>query len=211
MKTAYTPATVVEKDLYFSIPLYQRLFEWNTENIEILLDDLYRAFKANPDEDYHIGLLTSTSDGELVDGQQRFTVMTLLGCILKDEKYDSRWVGFINPESPRLKFQSRPHDVTYLRQVMNDGIEDFGGDYVNHKMQIALETISKTMNDIDDHEKRPFASYMFDHISFFVSELPDKYSPRELNKYFERMNSTGKNLEQHEILKVKLLRNLDGN
>lgn len=52
---------------------------------------------------------------------------------------------------------------------------------------------------------------MFDHMSFFVSELPDKYSPRELNRYFERMNSTGKNLEQHEILKVKLLRNLDGN
>ena len=210
MKTAYTPSLIVENDLSYSIPLYQRLFEWNTENIEILLDDLYRAFKSNPDEDYYIGLLTATSGGDLVDGQQRFTVLTLLGCILKDEKYDSRWSLFLNPDSPRLKFQSRPQDAIYLKQIMNDGIDNFIGTYVNPKMQNALDTISKTMAGIDDAEKHPFASFMYDHISFFISELPSKYSPRDLNKYFERMNSTGKNLEQHEILKVKLLRNLDG-
>lgn len=210
MKTAYTPSLIVKKDLSYSIPLYQRLFEWNSENIEILLDDLYRAFKSNPDEDYHIGLLTATSGGDLVDGQQRFTVLTLLGCILQDEKYDSRWSLFLNPDSPRLKFQSRPQDAIYLKQIMNDGIDNFIGTYVNPKMQNALDTISKTMAGIDDAEKHPFASFMYDHISFFISELPSKYSPRDLNKYFERINSTGKNLEHHEILKVKLLRNLDG-
>ena len=210
MKTAYTPSLIVQKDSSFSIPLYQRLFEWNTDNIEILLDDLYRAFKSNPDEDYHIGLLTATSGGDLVDGQQRFTVLTLLGCILHDEKYDSRWYQFLNPDSPRLKFQSRPQDAIYLKQIMKDGIDNYSGTYVNQKMQNALDTISKIMAGIDDTEKRPFASFMYEHISFFISELPSKYSPRDLNKYFERMNSTGKNLEHHEILKVKLLRNLDG-
>lgn len=210
MKTAYTPSLIVQKDHSYSIPLYQRLFEWNTENIEILLDDLYRAFKSNPNEDYHIGLLTATSGGDLVDGQQRFTVLTLLGCILNDEKYDSRWYQFLNPDSPRLKFQSRPQDAIYLKQIMKDGIDNFSGTYVNQKMQNALDAISKTMAGIDDAEKHPFASFMYDHISFFISELPSKYSPRDLNKYFERMNSTGKNLEHHEILKVKLLRNLDG-
>lgn len=59
-------------------------------------------------------------------------------------------------------------------------------------------------------EKRcSFASYIFHHLCFFISNLPEEYSPRDLNKYFERMNTTGKNLEQHEILKVKLLSNLD--
>ena len=54
-----------------------------------------------------------------------------------------------------------------------------------------------------------FASYIFHNLCFFISNLPDGYSPRDLNKYFERMNASGKNLEQHEILKVKLLSNLD--
>lgn len=210
MKTPYTPARIVKENISYTIPLYQRLFEWDSDNVTILLDDLYRAFKTNPDEDYHIGLLTATSGGDLVDGQQRFTVLTLLGCILKDEVYDARWAQFARSESPRLRFQSRPLDTIYLKQVISDGIENIVRDYVNVKMQNALETISKIMGGIDDAEKRPFASFMYDHISFFIAELPSKYSPRDLNKYFERMNSTGKNLEQHEILKVKLLRNLDG-
>ena len=39
-------------------------------------------------------------------------------------------------------------------------------------------------------------------------DSPAAYSP-DLNKYFERMNTSSKNLEQHEILKVKLLSNLE--
>ena len=58
-------------------------------------------------------------------------------------------------------------------------------------------------------KKRAFAKYVYEHLSFFISTLPAAYSPRALNKYFERMNTSGKNLEQHEILKVKLLSNLE--
>ncbi len=211
MTQAYTPATIVAENKSFSIPLYQRLFEWDTENIEILLDDLYRAYKNSPSEKYHIGLLTSTANNELVDGQQRFTVLTLLACVLKADEYDSRWNDFLSPDNPRLRFQSRPQDVIYLKQVVECGFKNLHGAYKNLKMHNALETIDAKMSKIPTEEKSAFASFMFDHIAFFITELPDKYSPRSLNKYFERMNSSGKNLEQHEILKVKLLRNLDGN
>ena len=46
------------------------------------------------------------------------------------------------------------------------------------------------------------------NLSFFFSELPSYYAshPSSLNKYFEAMNITGKGLEQHEILKVELLK-----
>lgn len=62
---------------------------------------------------------------------------------------------------------------------------------------------------VPEEKRCSFASYVFHHLCFFISNLPEEYSPRDLNKYFERMNTTGKNLEQHEILKVKLLSNLD--
>lgn len=47
---------------------------------------------------------------------------------------------------------------------------------------------------------------MFKNLSFFISRLPQDYSSKALNKYFETMNSTGKNLENHEILKVDILK-----
>lgn len=40
IKQAYTPRKIVDSGLFFSIPLYQRLFEWGEDQIIQLLDDL---------------------------------------------------------------------------------------------------------------------------------------------------------------------------
>ena len=37
----YTPEIVVNEDLTFSIPLYQRLFAWGEKQVEGLLKDLF--------------------------------------------------------------------------------------------------------------------------------------------------------------------------
>lgn len=81
IKHSYTPSEIVDSGLLFSIPLYQRLFEWGEEQIIQLLDDLYSSYKRNKDSEYYIGMLTvkrTENSLELVDGQQRFTAMVLL-------------------------------------------------------------------------------------------------------------------------------------
>ena len=64
----YTPFEITESKQFFSIPIYQRLFEWDTDNIVTLLDDLYKEYEqSNGQGDYYIGMLTSTNQNELVD------------------------------------------------------------------------------------------------------------------------------------------------
>ena len=84
--------------------------------------------------------------------------------------------------------------------------------FKNLKMQNGRKLIKAFMEDSYEtvNDRALFSSYIYHHLCFFISNLPDGYNPRDLNKYFERMNTSGKNLEQHEILKVKLLSNLDG-
>lgn len=203
-----TPQKIVELQLFFSIPIYQRLFEWNEENILTLLGDLKRTWSlSNGQEDYFIGMLTSTKESELVDGQQRFTVMMLLGCVL--QKYYSEWEYFLRKGKTRLNFLSRPKDDAYLQSLI-DGSQ-LGIEYKNIKMEDGIKHINAYLENIDESKRSNFAVYIYEHMCFFISNLPDKYSPIDLNKYFERMNTSGKNLEQHEILKVKLLSNLDNN
>lgn len=89
----YTPDKIAEDNLFYTLPIYQRLFEWNTENIVTLLEDLKKKYEHRDGKDdyYYIGMLTSAKNNELVDGQQRFTVMMLWGCVLQDccEEWDS--------------------------------------------------------------------------------------------------------------------------
>ena len=222
----YTPCTI--NDAEYSIPLYQRLFEWGSENVAQLLDDLQSAFEKyihvssstiseiDPTEgDYYIGMLTSTvadKSGEklyLVDGQQRFTVMTLIGCVMQSYARDSWRKFLLYREKPRLSFISRKSDELYLIKLINQEF-DYEGELVNYKMKEAIKTVRDHMDKFQG-DKEAFANYIYNHLSFFISELPEKYGVQELNKYFERMNSSGKDLEHHEILKVKILSKLDGN
>lgn len=204
----HTPDTITKENLFYTIPIYQRLFEWDDENIMALLDDLKKEYdQTNGENDYYIGMLTSTKDNELVDGQQRFTVMMLLGSVLQE--YHEEWKSFlIIGDKPRIDFTSRPLDNTYLRSLIEHRDTD-GMSFKNLKMHNGRKLIRKFMEGMAPQVREPFAAYVYNHLSFFISDLPAGYSAKDLNKYFERMNTTGKNLEQHEILKVKLLSNLD--
>jgi hypothetical protein len=207
----YTPSTLTAPDLFFTIPIYQRLFEWSVEHIDTLLSDLKKEYKQTDGTgDYYIGMLTATQAHELVDGQQRFTVMMLLGSVL--QTYDEAWTEFLVPnQKVRLAFSSRPNDDLYLLSLIEQSTSG-SPSYQNLMMKNAHQRIIAFMDTEDfcsEEDKKAFAKYVYEHLSFFISTLPAAYSPRALNKYFERMNTSGKNLEQHEILKVKLLSNLE--
>lgn len=201
----YTPQLVSEDEgLSFSIPLYQRLFEWGEEQITQLLDDLYAAYKRNPNAAYYIGMLTAKETGEskeLVDGQQRFTVMLLLGIHFG-------WNEFLQVDNePRLQFTARDEDKQYLKAK----IQGIVPSYKNDKMEKGLEYMSSHLKKglkLDESEEKQFGEYIFNHLTFFISQLPEGYSPQELNTYFERMNTSGKALENYEILKVDVIRRL---
>lgn len=201
-----TPETIGNKT--YRIPLYQRLFEWDSERITQLLNDL----KEQPaNKAYYIGMLTSTAKNDLVDGQQRFTVMMLMGIALSS--YYSPWKSFITHNGkPRLSFSARPEDQEYLSFLITSD-HDESAPYENKKMKKGLECIrTYLVTHFESNEDRTkYAEYVYKNMTFFVTSLPENYRQSSLNKYFERMNSTGKNLEGHEIVKVKLLHKLSAN
>lgn len=78
----YTPEIIAHDAMMFSIPLYQRLFAWRHTQVKKLMTDLYEHYTSSiKNEPYYLGQMTIASMNgrfSLIDGQQRFTVMTLL-------------------------------------------------------------------------------------------------------------------------------------
>ena len=206
----YTPELIVKENLHFNIPIYQRLFAWGREQVEGLLYDLKIHFEESVNNTpYYLGLLSCIGKGDvydLIDGQQRFTVIILIAIVLR--QYDDRWNDFL-ADGKRLKFVARPQDQEYLLSQIN---RDSQSDRINNGMNDAIDEIKSFMlkNFSSEEQKINFAKQCFERLSFFFSILPNEYlnDPMSLNKYFEAMNTTGKGLEQHEILKVQLLKGL---
>ena len=216
----YTPKDIVEQR--FSIPLYQRLFAWTPKEVRKLLSDLKEHFDSErfkiEKNAYYLGMLTAIEREEyidLIDGQQRFTVMILMAIAFK---HLPEWNSFLNA-GKRLKLVARSEDENYLRKLANDASLshhlNIGNSYYNYEnlyMKNALLCINDYIEEVfgdDEKAKDIYALNIYNHLTFFISELPSHYlkEATSLNKYFEVFNSTGRGLEQHEILKVKLIRN----
>ena len=203
----YTPAIITAENYTFSIPLYQRLFAWGEEQVNGLLYDLKNHFEKEGEVPYYLGMLSCIEkEGryDLIDGQQRFTLMMLLGITFKKE--GNGWDKFL-ARGNRLTFKARSKDTEYIKSLINncsDAAEK------NEKMNCGIQAIRNFMDKEFENEtaRETFAQRVYNHLSFFFSELPKEYAqhPESLNKYFEAMNNSGKGLEQHEILKVDLMR-----
>ena len=207
LSPAITPETIVSANKKLSIPIYQRLFVWGEAQIDALLNDLWDARTSN--EDYYLGVITvhenDSQQWEIVDGQQRLTFLTLLGCLFikKGCEGQANWDGYIftgdAEKSPRLYFHGRPADRDDILKFAREGASDFS----NSAFARFAERFSVFANGKDKGELLAFSEHCFQHAAFLVNELPMTYGPEELNLYFEKMNSTGRQLTPLEVVKGK--------
>lgn len=203
----YNPVRVTDENCTFCIPIYQRLFAWEEEQVKGLLYDLKNHFEKEGEVPYYLGMLSCIEkEGrfDLIDGQQRFTMMMLLGIVFQKE--GNGWDKFL-AKGNRLSFTARSKDTEYIKSLIHNN-PSVGEK--NELMEHGIAVIKNFMNEEfkDDTARETFAQRVYNHLSFFFSELPKEYAqhPESLNKYFEAMNNSGKGLEQHEILKVDLMR-----
>lgn len=203
----YNPEKIQKEGVQFVIPIYQRLFVWEEEQITTLLEDLWQAFERNSDRDYYIGIITlvETKDAyglnqwEIVDGQQRLTFLTLFGLLSKT----TQWKQFIFSDMDytvlRISYTGRPNDEKNLLLLQGENTDACKN---GHMRTFAL-CFEKFLHDKQYGYLPGFFHFVFTKTSFLLSQLPDTYTAVELNHYFERLNSTGRQLEPDEIVKGK--------
>lgn len=188
----------------YVIPLYQRNFAWREEQIAQLLQDVYQAYKTNPNGNYFIGSLVvkkqHEEEFEVIDGQQRLTVLSLIMKLLG-----------MNAAN-KLFYDSRPYVAEFLEAFYAE--RDFSA--LNHptvaSLKKAVDIIKGTNlaeeRDTDeavyfyDRDGKPdadFAQYFAQHVILVRVEVPED---TDVSAYFEIMNNRGEQLQEHEILKA---------
>src|SRR5690606_36322223 len=171
----------------FIIPIYQRNYAWTDVEIHQLIDDILNA----PSGKYHIGRLVLFDKGnntfEVTDGQQRLTTLALILFTLKEKEY------FLN-----VRFEAREENNQVLKELATDALpkED------NELIYALKQFIEPKIENI----KESFTEKLLNSVVVNENILPETVN---LHHYFERMNSRGKQLEFHSVLRAKLLQNVD--
>jgi len=190
-------------DIYFSnrgasilykIPIYQRNYAWEREEIYALIKDVYDSLKKPV---YYIGTLVTyrCEDNvfEVIDGQQRLTTIYI---ILKA-------LG-IETISNTLTYSARKVSAATIEKMPNFGDEKDPGIY--HGFEYAKDSLSSIVGD-EKADIDAFKDYFLNNVHIIHYRVPKDV---DLNHYFEVMNSRGEQLEKHEIVKAKLCEQLIG-
>ena len=191
----------------FVIPRYQREYAWADDQIERLLLDLWCAYKAKTDR-YYLGSLVVTPcvDGKLetIDGQQRLTTISLLFGLMKN----------CSRRAPIVEFSARKDCNVFLESYCHNGkIPEKAEE--SPKLRSFLRAIKcmrdfKYIDECGDEVKLSldddgFRSFILKKVILFKILMP---SGTDAMAYFEVMNNRGEQLEDHELLKAKLLEHL---
>lgn len=184
-------SNIFDTNMEYNIPLYQRAYAWEDKQLIQLIEDINDI---TGNADYYIGaLIVSRQENrfEVVDGQQRLTSLYLLLNCLGYEVQNT------------LTFKCREKSNYTLRNIqeliqMNHSKLDM--DRIESGIQNGIKIFMQEMQR-DGFDKVAFCEKL-SRVVIYRIEVP---ANTNLNRYFEIMNIRGEQLEQHDILKAKLM------
>jgi hypothetical protein len=179
----------------YEVPIYQRNYAWEKDEIFTLIQDIYDAYSAEiQNQTYFIGTLVTFNKGdqvyEVIDGQQRLTTTNLilgaLGITIQN----------------KLTYRARKKSNKSIQSIPHFEIEEKDNGIVN-----GFKYAKDSINEIVPKDNlEAFKIYFQRNVHLIHYQVPKDI---DLNHYFEIMNSRGEQLEKHEIIKARLIEKLN--
>ena len=210
----------------FSIPSYQRPYVWSDDDVLLLFRDIKEACRLK-EPNYFIGTILSSrieQDGEriyeLIDGQQRTTTLMLMTIAFKYAGIKSDLAGLAvytssnGEDKPRLQFSIREQvqqllgGLAGLNNYQVPSKETIADNAYLKQMGVALDVLTKEVEKLKSDDvvnAEAMGDYLYRQVQWVNNIVPTQM---DLNRLFATMNTAGIQLEQADILKAKLFKNI---
>ena len=184
----------------FYLPDYQRGYRWTSEEIKLLLDDIYesagRPYCLQP-----IVVKKKDERFELIDGQQRLTTIYLI-C-----KYMEAKLGDLYEPSFTLEYETRKGSAKFLRNI-DLSLKDQNID--SYFIASAYEYINQYFTEKTQGDRREMAAYLTKLNEYFMSSVSviwyEVDSAEDGIELFERLNIGKIPLTSSELVKALFLK-----
>jgi len=205
---------LLSDDNAYIVPMYQRNYAWGEGEIAQLVQDVV-DYQQKKHKRYYIGTLVvykrKDDSLEVIDGQQRFTTLTLLATYLKNIGLEPGLSVSVAKKMPtmgwykklNIGFESRPKSTdTFTALNQRVALHNLNDEVYSEGIVKGYALVEKILKQLQHVSIKDFADYLFDSVQIMRVEVP---GDTDLNHYFEVMNNRGEQLEKHEVLKAKMM------
>ena len=155
----YTVETIVEAQVAFSVPIFQRLFVWEEEQTRQLLEDLKKEAVSSEKKPYYIGVITVQKKSDyiwhIIDGQQRMTFLTLLGAELGWDDFVFGGADGADEKQLRINYVGREKDEEDIKNLATMQYAQVAN--VNFRR---FHSVFREFTAKQDFEREAFSSYV---------------------------------------------------
>ncbi|MCX8532671.1 DUF262 domain-containing protein [Chryseobacterium luquanense] len=220
---------IVKENFEFIIPVYQRPYVWDDEEIKKLLDDILNIFIniSFDSSNYFVGntyVIKSSNkirkkQYELIDGQQRFTTFWLIANAFKLLNIKTDITDYLeiahsnNTKDIRFDFDIRIEVANYLKGLLDNSsyikFSDVSQKEFLKFIAKGVETIKHFItSEIKEEQRADFGNYIYKNVYFIFNVAPKN---TDLNSLFTALGTSGIQLQQSDILKARLLEKVNKN
>jgi uncharacterized protein with ParB-like and HNH nuclease domain len=211
--------------ILYKIPILQRKYVWQEEDVKELLEDIESSLTKDPKSHYFVGgMVFSKDDGErllVIDGQQRLATLMLLIASVRDhfkQKGDSEQVVFYkgklgttaqDPSTGDLKQQyylelQDKDDPTFRLLLEGKEIKKKNTSVSEQNLIMAKGVTNDFVNKASDLKK--YMAYVLSNVHIVRTIAEDQSTAFQI---FETLNDRGAHLEPEDLLKNLLLQTMD--
>lgn len=201
---------------HFVIPIYQRPYSWDQEQIKKFISDIFTSYSGTDGEEVieepiFIGTMqtsprSSDESYDIIDGQQRLTTFLVLFKILKIRYSESVTLNEIKLNFLKTEV-NRGTQEAYLQEMLNSNLV-YNDGTINPYLKNA-KLIEETFNE---HIKDPegasisfnidnFVNHILSNIYFVVIETQALLS--KTLQIFNAINTTGLDLNGGDVFKIR--------
>lgn len=204
----------------FSVPNYQRSFDWGKGELQELMDDL-KEIKESKDKELFLGNfifdISNSTRYNIVDGQQRLTTISLIFIALREQSKKLNESDMANEIQRFISIYSKIRNINQVKFKVSNNIRlmyeymttpEWGGDFpteINgHSVKRQVNKIKSIYKFIEDS----ISTFNSDELSDFTKALWDTYvvvikveNNEDVFSVFERTNARGLDLNIGDLLK----------
>lgn len=207
------------------IPSYQRPYAWTEDEAKQLVADLLEAMADKGDEPYFLGSLVLVKppgqvNGQVVDGQQRLTTLTILGAVLRDladddkEKAALDSIVYIRPNSflaqkEAVRVMAHENDRLFFREsIQTPGATGKAEPSAAPKteaqghMWANASALRKMVGALSKTDRQQLVGYLLNRCVLVVVSTESRASALRI---FKVLNDRGLDLTNADVIKADLL------
>lgn len=215
-----------ESDTVFSIPVYQRDYNWQEKQCQRLFKDILQTGKNEKVNSYFLGSIVYIHDGiygvgekefHVIDGQQRMTTLTLLflaiyfklkGTILAkdaDKIYNQYVVNPYSEKEIKLKLLPPEENLYILNKISHNKFNELEA-FQDRNMLKNYLFFEKELETLSFEDMKHLSNGIEKLIYIDIALEKGKDDPQ---KIFESLNSTGLDLSQGDLIRNYILMDLE--